>query len=278
MSISRLLGAIGTLFFCLLPFGYATLRFAGQASTVNVGSGKLVVNSPLSGWNGTLRQQGSIVGAPITFDSGILETTQTPAYFSGVYDADASTPVTLSQNKLLRIDNGQFGKKIVAIREGNRLEGQPVFSITNAINLAHHLSQLTLALNSKINSSIVMNGGSIILDSDLQLADDRTLTGSGTVNVNGYRFGFGGSLGGSSLKATHTIRWNDASEIALNGPVSLSGTWTFAAVTPGDQPRILGNGNTLDLTQRGSIWIKHDTTLCLNDIKIKGLGAWWFCF
>jgi hypothetical protein len=216
----------------------AGFNFSSRTATITVAGGAFVINKSIPNYSGNLIQQGAVRGQPILFNLGVLETTSTPALFTGSYDGDATTPILLNSNQLLRIDNGQFAKSLNVLSTGNRLEGLPVFLNANAISLGSQLAGLTLAINGKLNTSIAMNGGTIILDSGLDLAADRNLTGSGTVNTQGSFFRFGGTRIGAELAVTSTIFWNDASELSLNGPIEFSGTWTFNAQTSGNRARI----------------------------------------
>lgn len=232
-----------------------------------------MVDTPITNWTGTLVQKGTVFGAPISFNDGILNINGTPALFTGTYDGDALTAqVVLTANQSIRIDSGQFVEKIVALRGSNRLEGQPIFTQSNAIALGSVFAGLTLAVNAPVSTSIVLNGGILTLEDNVMFTAGNTITGSGTINANGRRLSFAGPLTGFSLGLTQSILLVNAQDIDFNGPMSLSGTWTFAAQGTGSQPRILGHGNTLDLTQRGSIYVQKNTILRLNDLKIKGLG------
>jgi hypothetical protein len=73
-----------------------------------------------------------------------------------------------------------------------------------------------------------MSGGKIILDDDLIFADDRTLTGSGTVELNNKRVAFGSS----DMVLTHTILWRDATDIQINAKTYLSGQWIIRVQVP----------------------------------------------
>ncbi len=256
----------------------AGLNFLHQGSTVTVGSGKLILNTAITGWNGTLAQTGAVVGQPITFTNGIVTINNNPAWANCLYAGNAATPFVLNTNQLLRVSDGLFSSAVVVIRNGNRLEGTPDFSLATPLTLAHNLSSVTLAINGNMGS-IAMNGGTIILDNDLDLLPDATLTGSGTVDTAGRRFIFGAGLSSGALLLTHTLLWNDASQLQLNGNVVLYGMWRFGTLANANcDPTISGNGHTLDLSRGSSIFIKANTMLRLVDVKIKGLGRGGFVF
>ncbi|MCB9493807.1 MAG: hypothetical protein H6679_06060, partial [Epsilonproteobacteria bacterium] len=253
---------------------FAGFNFSHKNSTVSVGDAKFLVNQQITGWNGTLIQDGSVTGQPIVFDNGCLEKNGTPALIKGTYDGDSGGQITLNQDEKVRVDPGQFMPSVTVLRSGNRLEGQPIFSNMNGVTLLHELSELTVAVNGKFGSNIVLNNGRVILDSDLHLADDKTISGSGRVNLNNRRVTFGGS----DQKLTHSIFWEDATDIVLYAKMTLAGTWTIKGAGSEKEAHIIGNGNVLDLTESGSIWIKAGTRLVLSDLKVKGLGKGAFVF
>ncbi|MBS1987770.1 hypothetical protein JST56_02145, partial [Candidatus Dependentiae bacterium] len=242
---------------------FAGFQFSHQTSTMSIRSAKLIVGTPLTDWDGTLQQSGTITGQPITFADGIFTNNTTPAFFNGVYNGSLN-PITLDVNRKLVVNCGSFTPQITVIRGGNVLQGQPLFLNRDSINLTHQLSNLTIGVQAALNSNIVLNQGKVTLSDHLFMGDDRTITGSGTMALDRRRFAFGGK----DLHLTHTILWSDANDVVLNSRIQLSGIWTFTGVTA----RLNGNGNVLDLSVGGTILIKSGTTLHVSDIKIRGLG------
>ncbi len=259
-----------------LPAG---LNFSGASSTINVGPAKFAINTAIPAWNGTLTQVGAIVGTqPITFNGGMLSIGNADAEGSFIYAPGATSPFVLTTNQLLRAEEGQLFTPIVVIRGGNRLDGSALFDrlVSAPLTLAHNLSFVTLGLAGRMGN-IVMNGGNILLDGDLELAQDASLQGSGYVSLDGRNLLFGGPYATQSLALTHTLLLCDADKILIEGNLALSGQWTF---TKNDSAyaRIVGHDKTLDLTQGGSIYISRGVSLRLANIKIKGLGRGGFVF
>lgn len=50
----------------------AGFKFSNKNSTVRVGSSKLIINQPITGWNGTLEKSGFVAGSTISFLDGII--------------------------------------------------------------------------------------------------------------------------------------------------------------------------------------------------------------
>jgi len=246
----------------------ASLKFSNRTSTVRINSGgSLSFDSMQNNWNGTLNQQGTVNGS-IAFNCGIFEEGKTPAFFNGTYDSSSSQKIVLDGNKTIRINSGPFIHRIKATNTGNRIEGQSLFADDTPalpnIEMTDSSAALILALQSKLNSFIKMNNGTLTLDDDLQFADGKDFVGQGAINLNNKRIAFGGE----DLHITNTLFLHDATDIILNAKTSLSGTWSF----DGANAYLNGNGNVLDLGMTGTLWVKAGTTLHLVDVKLKGLG------
>jgi len=255
-------------FFCLnivvLEKAFAGLNFAHKNSTINVDSAKFYVNQPINNWSGTLQQTNDVTGQPIIFNSGFLVKDDATMFLKAQYTPADSRQLLLNSNQLIKIDVGQVSPKITVLRLGNRLSGQPIFLDTDAIRLEHSGSELNLAIQSALNTNVILNGGRITLSSDLFFADDRNFTGSGTVDLLGHSI----YMGGASLNLTHTINWKNASDINLTGRTSLSGIWTFSS----GNTILNGHGNILDLSTGGTLYIGSGVTAEFTDVTIKGLG------
>jgi hypothetical protein len=66
------------------------------------------------------------------------------------------------------------------------------------------------------------------------------------------------------------LRFSNATDIVLNSRTTLSGTWYFG---PDHGTSVLqGNGNVLDLSQGGTLWVHKGHGLELTDIVITGLA------
>jgi len=114
------------------------------------------------------------------------------------------------------------------------------------------------------DNSIDLNGGSVVLTRDLKFGDDTRFVHTGTVNLNGKTLSFGGL----PLTWDTQVLWRHASDIQLNSRTELNTTWYF----DGDG-HVSANGNIIDLTGGGTLWVRQNTALWLTNMKIKGLGS-----
>lgn len=251
---------IGSLF----SYSFAGIDFGNDDSAIKVRSGAtMTVSLGLANVDGTIKKDAGafITGEPIEFANGILESEGAEVLLTGQYIGETGI-VNLRGNESFDAEPGLIVETVDVRGPNNRLEGQPLFSSDIVLN--DPATELTVALQNKVNQNIVLNGGTLTLDDNLLFADDVRVTESGTVIFNGNQL----SLGGADLVWSGTILWDHATDMELNSDVSVVGQWIFL----GDA-HVIGNGNTLDLTNGGTIWIKHDTTVDFSDIKIKGLGT-----
>ncbi|MFC1894763.1 hypothetical protein ACFLYH_02325 [Candidatus Dependentiae bacterium] len=259
--------------FSLSIFG--GINFSSQSSKVLLTpGGTFNIGNPISGWSGNLTQKngGNIQGATIVFEDGIFKNEESSSEITGVYNPSASQKVQLNGDQIIQSGSGLFLNKINVFGVGNKLQGPAVFDNSDSIRLEHADTQLNLSIQSSLNSDIQMRGGKIILDSDLNFADDRIFTGSGNVDLAGYSIYFGGKR---DLNLTHSIIWENATDVNLTSKIIFSGNW----VIDGSET-LNGHGNIFDLSSGGTFYIGHNSTLNLTDIVIKGVGIdkGWFVF
>lgn len=242
----------------------AKINFDSRFSTIKLRDGSVLnISSPIVSIDGSLEKPSgaAVVGQPVFFDNGILESAGAHALLTGFYEG-ASDTIFLRGNHSFDAEPGSFVESILVRGPNNMIEGQPVFN--NDIVLNDPSTELTVALQNKVNNNIVLNNGTVILNDDLRFGDDVRVTESGTVIFNGNQL----SLGGTDLIWSGTILWDHATDMVLNSNVDVVGQWIFL----GDA-HVIGNGNLLDLTSGGTIWIKHDSIVDFSDIKIRGLGS-----
>ena len=146
----------------------------------------------------------------------------------------------------------------------NVIGGRPKFRSPNAVELANQEASLTLATDGDFTSTIALNGGNLLLRNDLQLGESIILTGSGNVSLQGNNIIFGAT----ATTWTSTIAWINANNINLGGNMRLTGLWTF----DGDGT-VIGANNTLDISHTGTIRIKANSNVELNNLTIQGLGS-----
>lgn len=133
------------------------------------------------------------------------------------------------------------------------------------ITLAGSGSTVELSMVAPLKSDIVLNGGTIVVESATIFAADKNVTGSGTVQVSGRQITFGTE----ETYVTNTIHWLAPAQgkLDLRAKTMLTGTWIIDG-----KIEINGNGNILDLSRGGSLIIRPNSTLLLDDVEVKGLG------
>ncbi|MFA5307155.1 MAG: hypothetical protein WC365_06940, partial [Candidatus Babeliales bacterium] len=146
----------------------------------------------------------------------------------------------------------------------NTIEGQPLFSSMNAIKLQSSQSDVTIGLLTELNSNLDLSGGTLNLSNNLGLGDNVLITGSGTINFNGYNL----LTGQKSLVWTDTLLMVGAKNLSLGADSKLYGRWYFL-----NDAQILGNNNILDLSSGATLWVRKNTTVQMADLIISGLGS-----
>jgi len=248
------------------------LMFAGKEACLRVSdpSAQFIVNSPLNGFCGTLQRgvaradqlQGS---SAITFNQGKIEEAKTQSLFLGVYDPFENDVIRLMGNHSISLMNGPVVSPIVISGSGNKLAGFAYFN--ENITLTDASVSVEISLVSPLNKSIVMNGGIVSLGLDLDLVQDATLIGSGTVDCNNNALRF------NQRAATWrgNLLFKNAGVLQLRGNTMLSSSWTFSADSK--QSVIQGDNNILDISGGGSLVIGAGNELVLINVVLRGLGA-----
>ena len=269
MKFPKIFFCVSLLFLIINPL-FSGINFSNRKSKVSINNSASFVNSSgnsISSWSGTLENKtgGSVSGSPINFSDGILDESETENRLTGIYQPNEINKIFLDGSKIFRSSVGASLNKINVFGSGNRIEGQPIFSNTDSIRLEHQNTNLTIAVQSNLNSDIELRGGKVNLDNDLKFTEDRIFTGSGTVDLQGYGLYFGGKR---DFNITHTIDWQNSTDINLTGKTDLSGRWVF------DGPAIVnGHGNILDMSTGGEFYFGHQASLELTDIVLRGIGA-----
>jgi hypothetical protein len=138
-------------------------------------------------------------------------------------------------------------------------------NMNGPIVILNNSSILNVNFNGIIFNSIAMNGGSLLLQDNLTLGNDASLTGSGCVNINTRNVHFGRN----DFSWTGTTCWLSSSgSLNLNSTLSLSGTWTIQGTCI-----VNGNGNTLNLNSTGNIVIKPNSQIIFRNITLNNVHA-----
>lgn len=269
MKIKKGLIGFCLVFILVISTSKASINFGSTSSAIEVvGSGaKLNVVSPtMTISDGKIKKgsSSSIIGNKLIFDGGSYVDNFSEIGLKATGDFDSADQILLDGNdSVFRSESGLVPQKIIVRGTRNRVEGQPRFQTANAIQLHDQTVTLSIAIQSALSENIVLNQGTLGLAGNLKLEDDVQITGSGTVFLNGHQLVFGGK----SLVTTSTILWRDAGDIILNNDVQITGQWTFDG-----NATINGGGNILDISSGSTLWIRKNTVLDCNALKIRGFG------
>jgi len=250
------------------------ISFGSDNSAINVGkSATFNISSGMTNRGGRIIQYetGGITGGNICFEKGFFEDGASEILLTGeMHPGDLGDSMNTYTVHMHGTDanphrfNAAAGTAIETLEVSggyNRLEGNPSFN--NPLKLEDETTTLTVAIQSVLNQTIEMNGGTIVLDDDLRLADGITFNGTGTLKLNSRQLSFGGS----DVDWTGTTYWNNAQDIAFRSNTNLTGMWVFE----GDS-FISGESTILDLTHGGTLWIKPNSSVYITQVKIRGIG------
>jgi hypothetical protein len=241
---------------------YAQVRFSSRESRISVNGGSLFIQNPYEVWTGTLEEKnGVLAGSSITFDYGVYRKNNKKAEIKGKMNG-AGADYLLQGNEGIFAHPGVLLSPILVLGSGNLLEGAP--ELVGTTTLLNSFSELQINISNRLGQSILMNDGLITLLNDLTLGDNTLFTGSGRINLNYRTLRFPAK----ETAWTSQLYFSTPNDIVLSAKTALSGTWTF----DGANAVLQGNGNILDLTAGGTLWIKSGTDLELTDIHVRGLG------
>lgn len=248
----------------------SSIRFGSNNSGINLlDNATLDVVNSFTNKEGAIRQRSSssILGDTIFFDLGTFEKNLSPVTITGKYHPDVSGTGTIELNgttaapHVFRAAPGTQVDFLQIKGSQNRVEGFPLFK--RPIELFDASTTVTLAIKSILNQNIELNGGRIILEENLILADGVSLTGPGTILLNARRLEFGTQ----DLEVTTPLYWIGAADVYLSGKIDLKSSWTF------DKDCYFnGDSTILKLSDGGSLTIRNNSSLRIRELKISGLG------
>ncbi|MCK5632132.1 hypothetical protein KAH94_00105, partial [bacterium] len=142
---------------------------------------------------------------------------------------------------------------------GNLIHGNG--KIVGTVSLQDSDAELSCNLDGCFTENITLNGGKLILLGQLNLESDTVLTGSGTVDLDGYRAKFGAK----NCQWTSDILWESQDgSLELDSNIELKGTWTFDGTCVVD-----GSNNTLCFGETGAIEVAPDSKVTFRNIVLK---------
>lgn len=137
-------------------------------------------------------------------------------------------------------------------------------SVDQAIIFQDSNAQLNWALNGQLLVSMVMNGASLNLLTDLTCGNGVILSGPCTIHLNNRVF----SYGQTDLTITDPTYWDgNFDAVNLFSNVTLENTWTFSGHCVLD-----GNGHILDLTS-GNIVIEQGSHLTISNVTLRNISG-----
>lgn len=260
--------AIGLLITLFVDSVQARLSFADATSGIEINTtGTLFVNSGnrMDHITGILKLASpeNVTGGKLFLDDCVYTDGNFEIKISATYDPSGTYTILLNGDgsRFNMQTPGKMSEKIEVRGIGNTIESYPIFRNSSAINVK---SQLTASIAGELNSNIVLDGRDLLLGSNLSLFDDIKITGSGTINFQGYNL----STGQKDLVWTDTLTLIEAQNLELGGKSLVRGQWKFQ-----NDAHIVGNNYTLDVANGGEIRIRRNTTLRMSNLILAGLGS-----
>jgi hypothetical protein len=202
----------------------------------------------------------TVEGATLSYDQTMIVTSSGKAYVTG---EDATNVLLLDGNHEIYITEGVEQFPVLVRGTNNSLRGSG--GIASPITLQDSDASLSCCLSGLVDANIVMNGGTLQLECDLNLGYDVVLSGTGFVDLSKKNYCF-------SIRTGH---WNDSLEwdgnpgtIKLTEDIELVGTWTFS-----NDCMLDGGGHVLNLSGGGKLVVDEGSHLLLQGVVIKGIGA-----
>jgi hypothetical protein len=259
------------LYFLITAFyfgeAFSKIKYSSNTSVMKIGgTSTLKTSNPTSVTKGKIEvaTTAQVKGSLVTVN-GILGQGDKGAIITvnGSYDPSVGPFGTIylqGNNSIVASSPGDVRSNIIISGKGNLIKGSMGF--TGNISLLDLNSQVTLALSSPLNRTILTpNGGLIDLGQDLKLADNVQLPS--TVSFNGYQL----SLGGKTPKFKGNTTFIKGADLVLNGKAELDGgTWIFI-----DESVLNGNGNLLDLKNGGTLSLSSGTTLQMTNLILRNI-------
>ena len=274
--------------------GRSPFRFVSKKSSLILhgdGESQLYLRKDLDVRKGNVRMLGEYTDELVqgtghmNFERGTLESGTAELFLTAQYNPANGDSVYLSGGTpnvpdRLRVQPGMVVERVYVEFADNYIEGQPQFTESIVFD-GYADTQLYIAIQNTLNKNINVNNGTLILADDLSLARgvvlDRDQNGTptaGTVVLNKRTLNFPGALS----EWSGNLKFKEATDMQLHATTSLDGQWTFTRANAcgiGDEYEdayLNGNGNILDLTSGGTLWIEPGIRLHLVDIHVRGLG------
>jgi len=263
------------LYIILLSFlsmqqAYGGITFFDNTSAIVVNqsglfyNGGSVAQSTISTGKLELTMPTNLKGNKIFFQDGSYSNGNFDVIFTATYDPSNTYSIQMVSPSTANFTIlGTMYERIGVIGSKNTIEGLPVFGSPGAINLTGNSTVISMDIQGPLNQNIVL-ASTLSLAADLQLEDNITVSGTGSIKFNDFNL----ILGKKDLTWTNTLTMISASNLELNSTNHLYGRWYFTGNSD-----IVGNTFTLDLTSGGIIYIGRNTTLRMTNLILDGLGS-----
>ena len=255
------------------------LNFSSQNSTLNLSnpSSALVISTPITNFKGTLgvqspsstSVQGSTASCTIAFSEGILNSGQNNLVLTGTYDPTGIDVLELGDGDRILASNGQLWPAIVAngiLANPSILEGPG--DLASAISIANGSSALQISIKENLLQNITLNSGTAILGNDLSFGPGYFFSGTGSVDCAEHKLEI---TGANNPVLSANVTFSNATNVVVDGYVSISGNWTFSG--NGQTSTLNARGSILDLSSGGQITVDQNHTLLITNAYIKGLSS-----
>ena len=245
------------------PSVFAGINMKSKSSAINLQSGTtFTITTTISNFSGKLikSKTASINGSNLQLNDAILEEDKSISIISGTY-IPSSNVIWLDGNESFWGAKGELLYTLKINGHGNYVGGN--LNTNNDLELLDENSTFTTHLINRIEFNIKLNNGTIILEENLNLYDNKKIIGPGTIDLNGHKLIFGAR----ELILDEPIYFQSAADIEFNSLVHLTTTYTF-----NDIGIISGNANILCLHDGGNIVVNSNSTLIFKDIIIQNIS------
>ncbi|MBM3894015.1 hypothetical protein FJ366_00215 [Candidatus Dependentiae bacterium] len=242
-------------------------NFSSPYSTMNLNAGsKLFLNSgvfEVVGGTVTQEEGATVYGEIRVTEDGryVHESGTTAVGLYGNFTQLTSGEFVLGGNTRMSATFGPISGAVLVRNQNNRIEGNAYFQ--QSVTLENSSAVLTLAVGTVISKPIYLNGGTLILDSDLSFGYEGYLVGPGTVDGQGA-----GSLrfSGTADQWNTGLTFKNVHTLELSGSTKLTGTWNFEGET-----NIIGGGCLLDTRALGILNLRTGAVVKMNGVKIGNM-------
>lgn len=176
-----------------------------------------------------------------------------------------SEKIFLSGNHILDIKNKIFYPVLVS-GLNNLILGTP--DLLAPIVLQDSNTELKLSLTNKLNNTIFLNNGRLILQNDLVVKDGFFFSGDGVVDLQDYALHLPNNP--TSIPWSNNLTFLNCANLDATHPIFLSANWTFTGHNQSSY--FSGRGTELNFCSGGSLTVGENHQLNIFGMQIRGLG------